>query len=107
MRLSRMSTRSVYWGLPCRHCSKKVSVGRVFFGLTLFVSKEGDVSSVNRYERVSDTPLSLALRLPVRVVYHRSCIEGILEGGPLDPEVEASMFDQYRERLLEQYREIE
>jgi hypothetical protein len=43
----------------------------------------------------------------VRVAWHRRCLEKILTNpkGPYDPEVIASMYDEYREKLLERFEE--
>lgn len=117
MRLIRMNRRSRYRGNPCLHCHKPVRDDQVFFGSTYYVSIDlhGVTSPTLRtfskwaaYARESRPFIREPLpELEIKTVYHRACIEKILSRGPLDREVERSMFDQYRNQLAEQFEEAE
>lgn len=100
MRLIRMNSRSRYKGRQCLHCHKHVADGRVGLASTYYI-----------YNHTTGRPWVMTQRLTkmtdpgieVRVVYHRKCIEKILTNGLLDPEVERTMFEEYRDSLAEQF----
>ena len=97
MRLLRMNGRSRYKGLSCLHCHKPVKDGRAVLCSTYYIRGDGRPGDrVTTYSTIRIGPEWM-----IRIVYHRKCMEGILARGPLDPEVEASMFDEYRARLVE------
>lgn len=105
-----MNRRSRYWGQVCLHCHKPVPEGRVAFASTYYIVPMDDGNhAVTTATQVGSLAVRTG-RIPdefrVRIVYHRLCIEGIIERGPLDPEVEKSMFEQYRESLLQHYEAL-
>lgn len=89
-----MSHRSVYWQLTCERCGKKVKQGEPFLGTTLFV----DTDRIVRHFELG------AVEFEVRLIWHRRCMDIILQNAPVDPDspVTISRFERYRERLLEQ-----
>jgi hypothetical protein len=130
MRLIEMNNRSRYKGINCMHCNRSVVNGRVALCSTFYVRPfydDGDLienpvvtawSLNDADERERSNHLGFSLeddrrRQPqpeevrIRVVYHRSCVEKILTNpnGPYDPEVIKSMYDEYREQLLERFKE--
>lgn len=126
MRLIKMSDRSRYKGLSCMHCNRKVANGRVALCSTFYVHpfyaggelRENPIVSTwsvsDAEKRARDDRLGwdinpVPTEIRVRVVYHRSCVEKILTNpnGPYDPEVIKSMYDEYREQLLERFKEWE
>lgn len=54
-----------------------------------------------------NTSMLKRAEIKVKVVYHRRCMEKILTNprGPYDPEVVQSMYEEYREQLLERFEE--
>lgn len=115
MRLVRMNKRSRYKGLDCMYCNRLVVDGRVAVCSTLYVypNERGgaftfsySVKDMIRRRVAGAEPVS-ENEIQVRVVWHRKCLEKILTNprGPFDPEVEASMYDEYREQLLERFEE--
>lgn len=119
MRGLRIGKRSVYRGLKCLHCHRKVTDGRAVLASTYYVCA-GYPSSVHTqsqghwlkrqifhghsvYAASSGYDDHLYDEIQVRVVYHRRCIEKILFGAPVDPEVEEADFDAYRAGLLERF----
>jgi hypothetical protein len=89
----RMSRRSRYWGLTCKHCNGRIDSGETFLGHTLEVGIGYDVN---------DHPLT-GLSPPgelVRFAYHRACLASIVDNCPESGI--ASTWEQYRQRLIEQ-----
>lgn len=103
MRLIRMSERSVYHGLSCLHCHKRVAVGRACLTSTFYVTPGRPWVRTQSLQHTLDQwgmePDGEEMQL--RVVYHRACIEKILKRGPDDPAIDVAAFDEYRAALLE------
>lgn len=127
MRLVKMNKRSRYHGIACMYCHRPVADGRVALCSTYYVYpslQDGNWSdraavwgySVNESRERQDAKNPVIgqkltdyrpAEIKVKVVYHRKCMEKILTNprGPYDPEVVASMYDEYREQLLERFEE--
>jgi hypothetical protein len=105
MRLIRMNRRSRYRGIRCLHCHKPISEGRVGLASTYYVLpwRPSPRVSTQRMRRHGFGDEEIC----IRVVYHRKCVEKILTAGPLDPEVEVSLFEDYRDQLLQEYEEFD
>lgn len=115
MRLVRMNKRSRYRGLACMYCHRRVTDGRVALCSTYYVYPtlgDGDwakqtVTRAHSLNKADDTAVLARPEFKVKVVYHRRCMEKILTNprGPYDPEVEQSMYEEYRGQLLERFEE--
>lgn len=104
-----MSKRSVYYGLSCIHCHKHVAVGRSALASTYYVvpgmfmvSTQSMQWALERVAQVSFEPQPKE-ELRIRIVYHRACLEGILDHAPLDHAIEIAQFEQYRAELAERF----
>lgn len=75
MRGLKMSSRSVYFGLTCEKCAQKVKNGEPFLGTTLFVDV---LRKAVRHFRTANADLE------IRLVWHRRCMDRILENTPVD-----------------------
>lgn len=127
-----MTRRSVYMGLDCLHCGKRITVGRSFLGSTYYVTPPGNgrrhphvsaysmermlrKNSIGNFlnaaalqgMRASNTTNQVAVaadeaELEIRIAYHRACVERIVANAPDDPAEFQVKFDEYRAGLLEQ-----
>lgn len=121
MRGLKIGKRSVYRGLKCMHCHRKVTEGRAVLASTFYVCagypnavhtqsqshwlkrQIYGQSPVYNPQTMAQMDDHLYDEIEVRVVYHRCCIEKILLGAPVDPEVEEADFDAYRAGLMERF----
>lgn len=117
MRVIRMNPRSRYHKISCLHCHRKVAKGRVAVASTYYVlvnpkledGKRVWISTQSRVawrRRHGQNVLDGFSELMIRVVYHRACLEKILDGAPQDPEKVASRFEVYRGELAEEFEEL-
>lgn len=130
MRGLKIGKRSVYRGLKCMHCHRKVHDGSAVLASTFYVCARypklvhtqsqgnwlkrsimfGTGRTVGKVS-TSGYPVPVTFNIDdviddeieVRVVYHRRCIEKILLRAPVDPEVEEADFDAYRLALMERF----
>lgn len=129
MRLVRMNKRSRYRGLDCMYCNQLIVDDRVAVCSTLYVyplenmpgeaftfsfsvkdmveRKMGVSPSAQARKRAAFARITGDDEIVIRVAWHRLCLEKILANpkGPYDPAVVASMYDEYREQLLERFEE--
>ena len=122
MRLVRMNKRSRYRGLDCMYCNQLIVDDRVAACSTLYVypledqpgqafvfsfSVKDMIARKIGYVRKVHNRVKDGEELVVRVAWHRKCLEKILTNpkSPLDPAVAASMYEEYREQLLERFEE--